>query len=93
MAKYNLTRGVHLLVKITGIEYHILLVLDYDTEASSIEFLPAALSESPLRRELVADELQMHHGIIPFPQKPAHRNRVEQERTPEIRSCLSARIG
>lgn len=35
-----------------------------------IEFLPAALSESPLRRELVADELQMHHGIIPFPQKP-----------------------
>jgi L-rhamnonate dehydratase len=35
-----------------------------------IEFLPAPLSESALRRELVIDELQMIDGQIPLPQKP-----------------------
>ena len=35
-----------------------------------IEFLPAELSEAPLRRELVADELQMTGGLVPLPQKP-----------------------
>ena len=35
-----------------------------------IEFLPAQLSESVLRDELVADELQMVDGEIPLPQKP-----------------------
>jgi L-rhamnonate dehydratase len=35
-----------------------------------IEFLPAQLSESALRRELVRDELQMIDGVIPLPQKP-----------------------
>ncbi len=35
-----------------------------------IEFLPAQLSESALRRELVRDELQMTDGVIPLPQKP-----------------------
>jgi len=35
-----------------------------------IEFLPAQLSESALRRELVRDELQMTDGMIPVPQKP-----------------------
>jgi L-alanine-DL-glutamate epimerase-like enolase superfamily enzyme len=35
-----------------------------------IEFLPAQLSESALRRELVLDELQMTDGVIPVPQKP-----------------------
>jgi L-alanine-DL-glutamate epimerase-like enolase superfamily enzyme len=35
-----------------------------------IEFLPAELSESPLRRELVQDELQMKNGRIELPQKP-----------------------
>src|SRR5262245_7976338 len=35
-----------------------------------IEFLPAALSESALRRELVIDELKMIDGQIPLPQKP-----------------------
>jgi len=34
-----------------------------------IEFLPAHLSESVLRDELVADELQMVDGEIPLPQK------------------------
>ena len=35
-----------------------------------IEFLPAELSESALRRELVADELRMEEGLIALPQKP-----------------------
>ena len=35
-----------------------------------IEFLPAALSESPLRKELVQDELKMIDGNIALPQKP-----------------------
>jgi L-alanine-DL-glutamate epimerase-like enolase superfamily enzyme len=35
-----------------------------------IEFLPAALSESVLRRELVADELRMVDGRIPLPTRP-----------------------
>lgn len=35
-----------------------------------IEFLPAKLSESALRRELVAEELEMIDGQIPLPQKP-----------------------
>jgi L-alanine-DL-glutamate epimerase-like enolase superfamily enzyme len=35
-----------------------------------IEFLPAELSESALRRELVADELTMKGGRIPLPQRP-----------------------
>jgi|SRR5579859_364897 len=35
-----------------------------------IEFLPAQLSESALRRDLVRDELQMADGVIPLPQKP-----------------------
>src|SRR5205085_7711563 len=34
------------------------------------EFLPASLSESRLRRELVLDELQMVDGLIPLPQLP-----------------------
>jgi L-alanine-DL-glutamate epimerase-like enolase superfamily enzyme len=35
-----------------------------------IEFLPAPLSESALRRDLVIDELEMIDGRIPLPQKP-----------------------
>jgi L-alanine-DL-glutamate epimerase-like enolase superfamily enzyme len=35
-----------------------------------IEFLPAELSESLLRRELVVDELRMRDGVIALPQKP-----------------------
>ena len=35
-----------------------------------IEFLPADLSESALRKELVSDELQLINGAIPLPQKP-----------------------
>lgn len=35
-----------------------------------IEFLPAELSESALRRELVADELTMEGGRIPLPRRP-----------------------
>jgi len=35
-----------------------------------IEFLPARLSESRLRRELVIDELEVFDGQIPLPQRP-----------------------
>mgnify|MGYP005623366351 FL=1 len=35
-----------------------------------IEFLPGELSESPLRRDLVAEELRLEGGVIPMPEKP-----------------------
>jgi L-alanine-DL-glutamate epimerase-like enolase superfamily enzyme len=35
-----------------------------------IEFLPAELSESLIRKELVADELRMEDGVIALPTKP-----------------------
>ncbi|HUK28566.1 MAG TPA: mandelate racemase/muconate lactonizing enzyme family protein [Candidatus Acidoferrales bacterium] len=35
-----------------------------------IEYLPAELSESLIRKELVADELRMQDGVIPLPTKP-----------------------
>ncbi|HIG29574.1 MAG TPA: mandelate racemase/muconate lactonizing enzyme family protein [Verrucomicrobiales bacterium] len=35
-----------------------------------IEFLPAELCDSDLRKELVVDELEMINGEIPLPQKP-----------------------
>jgi L-alanine-DL-glutamate epimerase-like enolase superfamily enzyme len=35
-----------------------------------VEFLPAELSESPLRRELVSEELQVIDGAIGLPDKP-----------------------
>lgn len=35
-----------------------------------IEFLPAALSESALRRELVVDDLEMRDGLLDLPRKP-----------------------
>jgi L-alanine-DL-glutamate epimerase-like enolase superfamily enzyme len=35
-----------------------------------IEFLPAELSESPMRKDLTCDELRMVDGVIPLPTKP-----------------------
>ena len=35
-----------------------------------IEFLPANLCDSDLRKELVADELRIENGVIPLPEKP-----------------------
>ncbi len=35
-----------------------------------IEFLPAALAESPLRRDLVVEELRLVGGATPLPQSP-----------------------
>jgi L-alanine-DL-glutamate epimerase-like enolase superfamily enzyme len=35
-----------------------------------IEFLPAELSESPMRKDLTRDELRMVDGVIPLPTKP-----------------------
>ena len=39
-------------------------------QGAFLEFLPAELTESPLRRELVADELTIVNGRIPLPEKP-----------------------
>ena len=52
-----------------------------------IEFLPAALSEAPLRRELVVDELQLVNGVVPLPRKPG----LGVELNPEVveRYCVS----
>jgi L-rhamnonate dehydratase len=52
-----------------------------------IEFLPAQLSESALRREVVADELRMEDGVIALPQKPGlgielNRDAIERYRVP-----------
>ena len=35
-----------------------------------VEFLPASLSESPLRKELVKEEFRFVEGQIPLPQSP-----------------------
>ena len=35
-----------------------------------IEYLPAELSESLIRKELVTDELKMESGVISLPRKP-----------------------
>ena len=35
-----------------------------------IEFLPADLCDSALRKDLVADELRIERGVIALPQKP-----------------------
>jgi L-alanine-DL-glutamate epimerase-like enolase superfamily enzyme len=35
-----------------------------------IEFLPAPLAESPLRRDLVVEELRLVDGLVPLPDKP-----------------------
>jgi L-alanine-DL-glutamate epimerase-like enolase superfamily enzyme len=35
-----------------------------------IEFLPAELCDSALRRELVEDELKLEEGTLPLPVKP-----------------------
>ena len=43
-----------------------------------IEFLPASLCDSLLRKELVADELQIVGGVLPLPQKPGLGIEVDQ---------------
>lgn len=35
-----------------------------------IEFIPRELTESPLRRDLTIDELEMHDGVLALPTKP-----------------------
>jgi L-alanine-DL-glutamate epimerase-like enolase superfamily enzyme len=52
-----------------------------------IEFLPAALSEAPLRRELVMEELQLVDGVVPLPQKPGLG--VELDPAAVKRYCVS----
>jgi L-alanine-DL-glutamate epimerase-like enolase superfamily enzyme len=50
-----------------------------------IEFLPAQLAESALRRELVLDELQMIDGVIPLPQKPGLGIELNQDALKKFR--------
>ena len=48
-----------------------------------IEFLPANLSESALRRELTHDEIKLEDGVIPLPRQPGlgvELNRTALER-------------
>jgi L-alanine-DL-glutamate epimerase-like enolase superfamily enzyme len=54
-----------------------------------IEFLPAELCESALRKELVTDELRMVDGIVPLPVKPGLG--VELNRDALERFCVAAR--
>ncbi len=35
-----------------------------------IEYLPAALTDSPLRRELAASDLTLKNGVLPLPERP-----------------------
>jgi L-rhamnonate dehydratase len=50
-----------------------------------IEFLPAQLAESALRRELVRDELRMSDGVIPLPQKPGLGIELNQDALQKFR--------
>ena len=56
-----------------------------------IEFLPTHLSESVLRDELVADELQMVDGEIPVAAETGSGHRVEPGRAAAIPSGLDQR--
>lgn len=61
-----------------------------------IEFLPAELSESPLRSELVLDELQVIDGVIQLPEKPGlgiELNRDTLERFSDERSSAAVAMG
>jgi L-alanine-DL-glutamate epimerase-like enolase superfamily enzyme len=44
-----------------------------------VEFLPAALSESPLRRELVKNEFELVGGAIQLPEKPGLGIELDRE--------------
>jgi L-alanine-DL-glutamate epimerase-like enolase superfamily enzyme len=57
-----------------------------------IEFLPAELSESPLRRELVLDELQLVDGAVQLTDKPGlgiELNRDALERFADVKPAKS----
>jgi L-rhamnonate dehydratase len=51
-----------------------------------IEFLPAALSESALRRELVVDDLQLVDGQIALPQNPGLGIELNQDALERFRA-------
>ena len=51
-----------------------------------IEFLPAALSESGLRRDLVSEELQFVNGQIPLPHKPGLGIELNEEALERFRA-------
>ncbi len=54
-----------------------------------IEFLPAAVADSRLRRELVVDELRIENGKIPLPRLPGlgfELNRIAMAEFAEVAS-------
>jgi len=51
-----------------------------------IEFLPAALSESALRRELVSDDLELVDGQIALPHKPGLGIELNQDALERFRA-------
>ena len=51
-----------------------------------VEFLPATLSESPLRRELVQKDFQLVEGHIPLPQSPGLGIELNQEAMERFRA-------
>ena len=53
--------------------------------APYIEFLPAELCDSALRRELVEDELTFVDGKIPLPTKPGLGIEINQEALKQYR--------
>jgi L-alanine-DL-glutamate epimerase-like enolase superfamily enzyme len=59
-----------------------------------IECQPAAVAESPLRRELVVDELEMVGGKLALPQKPGLGVEINPEAfnrfAEEASRCLDA---
>lgn len=48
-------------------------------ECDYIEFLPAELCESGLRRDLTSDELEMVDGVIPLPERPGLGVELDRE--------------
>jgi len=56
-----------------------------------IEFLPAQLSEAPLRRELVSEELELIDGRVPLPQKPGLGIEINREALEKY--CVARRGG
>jgi L-alanine-DL-glutamate epimerase-like enolase superfamily enzyme len=53
-----------------------------------IEFLPANLCDSLLRKELVEDELEIVDGTIPLPRRPGLGVEVDRRALREIRGAL-----
>ena len=58
-----------------------------------IEFMPADLCDSVLRKELVKDELQMVDGVIPLPEKPGLGIELNRDALDRYAAEAAARSG